>query len=154
MEEWGLCDECCCCCWMGWVRLMGVQYGTALVLHCTRTVWYPQERKKGEEDARLSPGLYLFESWSFCCMYVCMYVCILFRLSSSPGISVLCCKEGVGVYGRGLAFPVVCARAMDKWRVIVSMEDVEGKGTTSMRSLGHSRLLCGNRIVGNLSWAD
>ena len=27
-------------------------------------------------------------------MYVCMYVCILFRLSSSPGISVLCCKEG------------------------------------------------------------
>lgn len=46
----------------------------------------------------------------------------------------------------GLAFPVVCARAMDKSRVIVLMEDVEGKDTTtSMRSLGHSRLLCGKK---------
>jgi len=68
----GLCDGCCCC-WMAWVRLMGVQYGTALVLHCTVPA---REREKGE-DACLSPGLYSFESWSFCWMYVCGYVLFL-----------------------------------------------------------------------------
>jgi len=52
---------------------MGVQYGTALVLHCTVPA---REREKGE-DACLSPGLYSFESWSFCWMYVCGYVLFL-----------------------------------------------------------------------------